>query len=95
MAIPAFRAAQKAESCLICETKTLNGYHHTFTIWKDKKLMMKYRASPVHLKTMKVFSQIAHHKVYGYEANNIPTWNDALKGFNVYERDVSKFLTSF
>ena len=32
LAIPAFRAAQKAEGCLICETKTLNGYHHTFTV---------------------------------------------------------------
>ena len=88
LAMPAFRAAQKAEGCLICETKTLNGYHHTFTVQKDKTSMMKYRASPVHLKTMKVFSQIAHGKVYGYEANNIPTWNNALKDLNDYSRDV-------
>ena len=87
-AIPAFRAAQKAEGCLICETKTLNGYHHTFTVWKDKTSIMKYRASPVHLKTMKVFSKIAYGKVCGYEANKIPTWSDAFKAFNDYARDV-------
>ena len=88
LAIPAFRAAQKAEGCLICESKTVNGYHHTFTVWRDKTSMMNYRASPVHLKTMKVFSRIAYGKVYGYETSNIPTWNDALKGFNDYARDV-------
>ncbi len=58
LAIPSFRAAQKAEGCLICETKILNGYHHTLTVWRNKKSMMNYRASPVHLKAMKVFSHI-------------------------------------
>jgi len=87
LAIPAFRAAQKAEGCLICETKTHNGYHHTFTVWKDKTSMMKYRASPAHFKAMKVFSKIAFGKIYGYETNNIPTWSDALKGWNDYAKD--------
>ncbi|MFK7901599.1 MAG: hypothetical protein AB8B49_02040 [Nitratireductor sp.] len=88
LAIPSFRAAQKADGCLFCETKTVNGYHHTFTVWTDKTAMMKYRASPVHLKAMKVFSQIAYGKVYGYEADNIPTWNEALEAFNDHARDV-------
>lgn len=88
LAIPAFRAAQTAEGCLVCETKTLNGCHHTFTVWRDKISMMKFRASPAHLKTMKVFSQIAYGKVYGYEASGVPSWNDALEAFNEHARDV-------
>ena len=82
LTIPAFRAAQTAEGCLFCEAKTLNGYHHTFTVWQDKASMMKYRASPAHRKTMKVYSKVADHgKVYGYEANSIPSWADALRGW--------------
>jgi len=48
---------------------------------------MKYRTSPVHLKAMKVFSKIAFGKIYGYETNSIPTWSDALKGWNDYSKD--------
>ena len=88
LAVPAFRAAKKADGCIVCETKVLNGYHHTFTVWKDKTSMMNYRVSPVHLKAMKVFSKIAHGKVYGYETNSIPTWKDAVKRFNEFSRDV-------
>jgi hypothetical protein len=40
--------------------------------------MMAYRRSPAHLKSMRVFAQIATGKVHGYEADNIPTWDAAL-----------------
>ena len=50
--------------------------------------MMAYRASPVHLKTMKVFAQIAQGKVCGYEANSIPTWQEALLTFDTEARVV-------
>jgi len=40
--------------------------------------MMSYLTSPVHLKAMKNFSKIGSGKVYGYEANNIPSWEKAL-----------------
>jgi hypothetical protein len=88
LAIPAFRAAQQAEGCRFCETKTLNGYHHTLTVWENKRAMMKYRASPAHLKSLKAFSKVANGKVYGFEATSIPSWTDALKSFNKYARDV-------
>ena len=87
LTIPAFRAAQKADGCLICEATTLNGYHHTFTVWEDKTSMMKYRASPAHKRTMKVYTKVADHgKVYGYETHDIPTWNDALEAWHKHAR---------
>ena len=88
VAIPAFRAGKKAEGCLFCETKTLNGYHHTLTVWVDKNSMIKYRDSKFHLNAMRIFPKIAYGKVYGCEITSFPTWSDALKFFNDYARDV-------
>jgi hypothetical protein len=88
LAVPAFRAAQKAAGCLFCEAKKRDGYHHTLTVWVDKQSMMAYRSSPVHRKTMKVFAQIAQGKVCGYEANSIPTWQEALLTFDTEARVV-------
>ena len=40
--------------------------------------MLVFLTSPSHLKAMKNFSKIGGGKVYGYEASNIPTWEDAF-----------------
>lgn len=88
LAIPALRGAQRADGVLFCETKMRNGYHHTLTVWETKNQMMMYRKSPVHLKAMKVFSFIATGKVYGYESNALPTWDEALKAFDEHARTV-------
>ena len=88
VAIPAFRAAKKAEGCLFCETKMLSGYHHTLTVWVDKNSMMKYRSSTAHLNAMRIFPKIAYGKIHGWETSRFPTWNDALKFFDDYARDV-------
>ena len=76
--MPASSAAQKADGVLHCDFKTRNGYHHTLTVWKTKKDMTVYRSSPAHLKVMKNMSQIGSGKVFGYEADSIPNWEDAL-----------------
>ena len=76
--LPASRAAQMADGILFCDFKTRNGYHHTLTVWKTKKDMMVYRSSPAHLRAMKNMSQIGSGKVFGYEAESIPNWEDAL-----------------
>tara|TARA_B100000676_G_C17962395_1_gene778346 strand:+ start:70 stop:342 length:273 start_codon:yes stop_codon:yes gene_type:complete len=43
-----------------------------------KKYMLDYLTSKAHLKAMKKFSKIGDGKVYGYEADVIPNWEDAL-----------------
>lgn len=88
LTIPAFRAAQKSEGIIFCENKSLNGYHHTLTVWKSKSYMLEYFNSPIHLKNMKAFSSIATGKVLGYESESIPIWDDALKEWNLNGRVV-------
>jgi hypothetical protein len=78
LTIPASKDAQKAEGILHCAFNSRNGYKHTLTVWKSKKHMLAFLTSPSHLKAMKFFSKIGSGKVYGYEANSIPSWEDAL-----------------
>ena len=40
--------------------------------------MLGYLTSPAHLKAMKNLSKIGSGKVYGYETNGIPSWEDAF-----------------
>ena len=77
LTIPASKDAQKADGILHCAFKSRNGYQHTLTVWKSKEHMMSYLTSPAHLKAMKSLSKIGSGKIHGYEADTIPSWEDA------------------
>jgi hypothetical protein len=77
--IPAFRAAQRSEGNLFCESKKKDSYYHTITAWKNRDMMMKYLTGKAHSKAMKNFSLIGTGSTYGYEGNQIPSWNKAIK----------------
>lgn len=89
LTIPAFNEAKKADGILFCETTKRGNEYHTLTVWESKQKMMIYRKSPAHLKAMKAFSSIATGKVYGYECDNIPSWEDALEEYDLKARDVT------
>jgi hypothetical protein len=40
--------------------------------------MLQFLRSGIHLKAMKAFSKIATGKSYGYESEEIPTWEQAF-----------------
>jgi hypothetical protein len=40
--------------------------------------MIAFKASPAHVRAMKHISQIRIGKVFGYEADFSPSWEDAL-----------------
>ena len=78
LTIPASKDAQRAEGIIHFAFNSHNGYQHTLTVLKSKKYMKNYLTSPAHLKAMKNFSKIGKGKVHGYEANSIPSWQEAL-----------------
>ena len=78
LTIPASKDAQKAKGIIHCAFNSRNGYQHTLTVWKSKEHMLGYLSSPAHLKAMKNFSNIGSGKVYGYEADTMPNWENAL-----------------
>jgi len=88
MTAPASRKARKADGVLLCDFGSRDGYQNTLTVWESKKHMMAYRASPSHLRAMKRISQIGAGKVHGYEADFIPSWEDAFAEYDRHAREV-------
>ncbi len=79
LAIPSFSQAQKAKGNLFCEVKRVEGYQCTLTAWESREDMLVFMRQGVHLKAMQQFHRIATGKTYGYEAENVPTWDVAFE----------------
>jgi hypothetical protein len=78
-AIPSKFQADKAPGLLFIDLKTVNRFHHTFTAWENKQAMQTYLRRGAHLRAMRVFREIATGKVIGYEAQSLPSWEEALR----------------
>ena len=68
--------AQRAKGNLFAEVKKINNIHHTLTAWKNRKAMMEFLYSGSHGRTLKYFPDIATGKTFGFEATQIPTWDE-------------------
>ena len=77
--IPAFRAAQKFEGNLFCDSKKIGSYYHTITGQKNRDIMLKYLTDEAHSKAMNNFSLIGTGSTYGYEGGQIPSWEEAIE----------------
>jgi hypothetical protein len=79
LAIPTFRQAQTAKGNKHSAVKKVNGYQCTITAWENREIMLEFMRSGTHLKAMKAFHSMATGKTYGYEAEAIPSWEEAFK----------------
>tara|TARA_B100001094_G_scaffold59445_1_gene54908 strand:- start:283 stop:612 length:330 start_codon:yes stop_codon:yes gene_type:complete len=77
--VPSFTAARKASGNLFCESRKINKYHHTLTAWQNRYKMMDFLRGKHHSSAMKNFRSLGTGSVYGYEDDNIPSWEDAIK----------------
>lgn len=80
-ALPSFMQAQSAPGNLFAETSSRNGIQHTLTVWEDRQSMLKFLRSGAHGQAMKItkeVSDLSQTKVYGYESDTMPTWDEAL-----------------
>ena len=87
-AFGAMSQAQKADGCLSADATTIDGVHHTRSVWTSRKAMLAYLSTGAHLKAMKIHKRIATGKVYGFEANTVPDWEAAQKLWLEKGRDV-------
>lgn len=86
-ATPSFRQAREAPGNLRAEVKTIAGVHHTLTVWKDKAAMQAFLYSGPHLGAIKAFSAIATGKTFGYETQNVPTWDEVHRLWKEHGRE--------
>ena len=68
--------ADSAPGALFVGVKKINGIHHTLTAWESKKHMQDYIYKGHHLKAIQIFKKIATGKTFGYEARELPSWDE-------------------
>lgn len=77
----AYRSNQDAlrtEGCLGVQTKAFSLFDHsTMSLWDERKSMLQFLRGPVHLDAIKVFDKIGTGRIYGYEADQLPNWDEA------------------
>jgi hypothetical protein len=75
-AIGAMMQARAAKGNLFAQARTINGMHHTVSVWQDRDAMLRYLRSGAHLRAMRVFPKIATGAVAGFYAPHAPAWAD-------------------
>jgi hypothetical protein len=78
---PSMKQSQKADGNISSQGNYRNGVLHTLSVWKDRKSMARFMASGAHARAMKINDEVSVSsttKVYGYETDTIPTWDEAI-----------------
>lgn len=70
-----FKQAKAADGNLLAEVKTIDGVHHTLTVWQSREAMLDFVHSGAHREAIKAFGAIAYGKTFGYETDTVPTWD--------------------
>lgn len=75
-AIRSMIQAKSSPGNISAEARTINGIHHTLSVWTDEKSMRTFITTGNHLQAMKAFNHIATGKTFGYTTSNVPDWSD-------------------
>lgn len=80
--------ARKAPGNISAEARTINGVHHTLSVWADRQAMQAYLTAGPHLDAMRQFPRMATGKVVGYPAVQAPDWSEVHAIWQERGRDV-------
>lgn len=78
-AIRSMRQAQQAPGNLLAQTRTIDGVHHTLSVWTGPASMRRYLQSGSHGNAMRAFDDIATGSTFGYLTDRMPDWTEALQ----------------
>ena len=75
-ALRSMAQAKTAPGNISVDTRTINGVHHTMSVWQSRDAMRTYLTKGAHLAAMKSFRAIGSGKILGFEANEAPPWSE-------------------
>lgn len=78
---------QKADGCLAASAKTINGIHHTRSVWRSREDMLACIRTGAHLDAMKVFHKIATGKTLGFDTKRVPDWDEVHRIWETQGRE--------
>ena len=70
LAMKSMMQARNAPGNISADARTINGVHHTLSVWTEMDAMQAYLTAGPHLEAMRRFPSIATGKVVGYLANS-------------------------
>lgn len=76
----AFRSmtqAQRAPGNLSATARTIDGVHHTLSVWQDQAAMRAFLAAGAHGQAMAAFRGMATGRTIGFAAQTAPDWEQA------------------
>lgn len=87
-AIRAMAQAKSASGCLAAEQKIIDGVHHTRSLWRSRRDMIGFLRSGAHQQAVRLFPRIATGKVLGFEAEELPDWDEVHRMWYEQGREV-------
>ena len=87
-AIRSMAQAKAALGLISVEARTINGVHHTLTVWESREAMRQFLITGAHLKAMQSFKSVAGGKVLGFEAEQAPPWDEIHELWATKGRDL-------
>ncbi len=87
-AIRSMAQARKAPGNLSAQTRTVEGVHHTLSLWTDEQAMRRFLVSGAHRGAMKAFRAIATGRTLGYTTDQPPEWDAARQRWLSEAREV-------
>lgn len=70
------KQVDRSPGILFSAVKRINGIEHTLTAWENQECMRKFIYSGAHKHAIKAFRKIATGKTFGYESNQLPSWEE-------------------
>ncbi len=86
-ALRSMRQATRARGNLKAEAKTINGVHHTLTVWESEADMRRFLYRGAHRAAISAFPHIATGKTFGYAASEVPDWDEVHRLWRERGRD--------
>ena len=86
-ALASMRQAQAAEGCLAAEARTIDGVHHTRTLWRSEAEMRAFLRTGAHLRAVKQFRTIATGKTFGFDGDALPSWDEVHRLWQEHGRN--------
>jgi quinol monooxygenase YgiN len=73
-AIRAMQQARHAAGNLSVDARTIDGTHHTLSLWIDRAAMQAYLGAGAHKAAMRISRRLGNGTVYGYDSAVAPDW---------------------
>lgn len=74
-AIASISQATQSEGNISAEARTINGVHHTLTVWENETAMRRFLYRGAHKNAIKAFPSFASGKTFGFNTNTPPHWD--------------------